>query len=379
MVRGAQQILTGSRKPAWLTGGLGTLLVAAGVVIAPQGFAFGILTAFVLVAGLPLGSAMVLSLAHVAGGRWTHGVRAPLVAAARTISLTAIFFVPIVLLRGHLYPWAGGDAERALLPPQQQAYLTTSLWIGRAALFFLAWWGTALLLCRLHESAQAPASRWKNAAPAIGAAALLMYVLTVSFAGIDWIAALEAHWYSSIVGLHLAVGFALTAWAWVVVVRAYALGLGDDIDTSQKDELHDQGNMLLLLVVLDAYLAFSQYLIIWSGNLPHEIVWYEPRTRDVWGGVGTAMIVLHFALPFALLLSRDLKRRATALTLIAGVVLLARFVSVLWMVAPSFDGSAWIVMVSAPITVVGAGGLWIGFYSYHWQRLEEAVAEEAPA
>lgn len=373
----AQQVLFGVRKPALLAGAAAALLAGVGLAIAPQGVAFGLLTAFVLVAGLPLGSAMLLSLTHVAGGRWTHGVRAPLVAAARTISLLALFLVPIVLLRAHLYPWAGGDTERALLPPQQQAYLTTSLVVGRAALFFLVWWGAALLLSRLHKSAQAPAPGLKDTAPAIGAAGLLMYVLTVSFVGIDWIAALEAHWYSSIVGLHLVVGYALTAWAWVVVVRAYALG--DDIDASQKDELHDQGNMLLLLVVLDAYLAFSQYLIIWSGNLPHEIGWFEPRTRGVWGGVGTAMIVLNFALPFALLLSHDLKRRATALTLIAGVVLVARFVSALWMVAPSFDGTTWIVMVSAPIALVGAGGLWIGFFSYHWQRLEEAVAEKAPA
>lgn len=377
MARSARQVLAESRKTALLVGGIATILAAGALLLAPRGVAFGWLTAFVLLAGFPIGSGMMLALSHVGGGRWTHGVRAPLVAAARTLGLLAILLVPVFLLRAQLYPWAGDTAERAMLPPQQQAYLSTGLFVGRAVLFFFLWWGCARLLCSRYESAQASESGPTSAAPAIGAAGLLMYVMTVSFVGIDWIAALEARWYSSIVGLHLVVTFALTAWAWVVAVRASALG--NDIDASQRDELHDQGNMLLLLVVLDAYLAFSQYLIIWTGNLPHEIAWFEPRTRGFWGGVGTAMILLHFALPFALLLSRDLKRRAAALTRIAALVLVAQFISVLWMVAPSFGGPAWIVVVTASVAVVGAGGLWIGLFSYHWQRLEEAAAEQAPA
>ena len=127
---------------------------------------------------------------------------------------------------------------------------------------------------------------------------------------------------------------------------------------------HDLGKLLLALVMLWAYFAFSQYLIIWSGNLPEEIVYYIGRTYAVWGAIIVAIAILHFGAPFLFLLSRNLKRSPRKLVLIAGLILLMRMVDLLWMIVPAFkEGLGWIWM--DVIALIGFGGLWLGVFT--WQ------------
>jgi hypothetical protein len=132
--------------------------------------------------------------------------------------------------------------------------------------------------------------------------------------------------------------------------------------------LHDLGKLLLTFVMLWAYFSFSQYLIIWSGNLPEEIPWYLERLRGGWGYIGLALVILHFALPFAVLLSRELKRNYRLLTSVAFVVIVMRFVDLYWMVAPNFRhehfGVSWMDFM-API---GLGGIWLAFFAWQLPR-----------
>ena len=126
---------------------------------------------------------------------------------------------------------------------------------------------------------------------------------------------------------------------------------------------HDLGKLLLALVMLWSYFAFSQFLIIWSGNLPEEIRWYLPRIHGAWGAIALAVIILHFAFPFLFLLSRSLKRNAGKLVIVAGLILLMRLVDLLWTIVPNFTGAqfhlSWMDLV-APIAV---GGLWIATFA----------------
>jgi len=130
---------------------------------------------------------------------------------------------------------------------------------------------------------------------------------------------------------------------------------------------HELGKLLLALVMLWAYFAFSQFLIIWSGNLPEEISWYLPRMRGAWGVIAVAVIVLHFALPFLFLLSRSLKRNPHKLVLVAAMILLMRYVDLIWLVEPNFQGGRFRVLMDV-LAWIGFGGLWLGAFSRHLSK-----------
>jgi hypothetical protein len=186
----------------------------------------------------------------------------------------------------------------------------------------------------------------------------------MTFAAIDWVMSLEPHWYSTIYGILIIGGQILTALAFVIPIVAV---LGADESRSQifsPGILHDLGNLLLGFIMLWAYFSLSQFLIIWAGNLPEEIPWYLKRLEGGWQWVGTALIIFHFALPFAALLSRDLKRNRRTLTVIALTVLVFRFVDLYWLVTPVFSPSQLAVHWLDVVTFVGVGGLW--FATYIW-------------
>ena len=142
----------------------------------------------------------------------------------------------------------------------------------------------------------------------LSAIGLLGYGLTITFASFDWLMSLEPHWFSTIYGVLILGGQGLSALALLIAVIVW-LSRRPPLDRIVvPSHLHDLGNLLLAFVMLWAYFSFSQFLIIWSGNLPQEITWYMHRTQTSWRYVGTALIAFHFAVPFLLLLSRTVKR-----------------------------------------------------------------------
>jgi hypothetical protein len=165
---------------------------------------------------------------------------------------------------------------------------------------------------------------------------LVFLVLTVTFASIDWIMSLEPEWFSTIFGLLTITGYGLTAFAFTIVILALVYRDNPEGSFISKRHFHDYGKLLLTFVMLWAYLSFSQFLIIWAGNLPEEIPWYVERVRGSWGAVAILLIVGHFALPFTLLLSANLKKRSTTIARVAIFVLVMRFVDLLWYVTPAF-------------------------------------------
>ena len=129
--------------------------------------------------------------------------------------------------------------------------------------------------------------------------------------------------------------------------------------------LHDVGKLLLALVMVWAYFSYSQLLIVWSGDLPEEIPWYLSRFTGGWQYIGIALVLLHFALPFALLLSRDLKRNFRLLSTVAAGVLVMRFVDLYWMVAPDFHKGHFTVSWMDFLLPIGLGGIWLA--AFLWQ------------
>ena len=163
-----------------------------------------------------------------------------------------------------------------------------------------------------------------------------VFVFTVSFASFDWVMSLDAEWFSTIFGLLFVVNWVLSAFAFVITVMVLLSTRKPMLGIVAPAHFHDLGKLLLAFVMLWAYFSFSQYLIIWSGNIPEETKWYLHRLRGGWGYVGLLIVLLHFALPFVLLLSRDLKRNARTLMRVAVLVFVMRFIDLLWLIVPEF-------------------------------------------
>jgi hypothetical protein len=199
----------------------------------------------------------------------------------------------------------------------------------------------------------------------------LIYGLACTFAAIDWVMSLDAEWFSTIFGLIMIAGQGMLSMAFIISVCLLLSKREPLSHVLQPKHFHDLGKLLLALVMLWAYFSFSQLLIIWAGNLPEEIPWYLERFKGVWRYIGIAIIVLHFVLPFLLLLSRDLKRNSRKLVMVAWLIILIRFIDLLWLIVPEFEhghpGQLSKYFVYAAATI-GMGGLWLGWFFWRLRQ-----------
>jgi hypothetical protein len=259
-----------------------------------------------------------------------------------TLPLLAVLFLPILFGMGTLFPWANPVAVAADHVMHHRAGAYTPLWfIFRAALYFLTWIGTAVILRRWSVAQDDPlkgdAAVYTARFQKFCGVGLIAYALTMSLAVIDWVMTLEPHWYSTIFGMLTIVSQGLTAFAFAALAAATLSRrrnlLGENLGAQN---LHDLGNLIFTFLLLWAYMAFSQFLITWSGNSAYEAAWYAHRQAGGWWYIATAMILTHFFLPFVLLIFGGLKKHPTWLSVIAIVVLLARLLDSYWFVEPAF-------------------------------------------
>jgi hypothetical protein len=324
----------------------GTMLAVAGLVLAGVGFAMSglgkfyeaYLVAWVFWVGVSLGSLALLMVFHLSGGAWGVVIRRPLEAATRTLPLMAVLFLPIVAGMGHLYHWTHADAVAADPVLQwKQPYLNTPFFLARQVFYFLVWGG---LVWRLNSWSE---EQDRTGDPALvekmanlSAPGLLVFGLTVTFAVVDWTLSVNPHWFSTIWGMLYAVGQGLSALALAIAVLVMLAQYPPLDRVVNSSHLHDLGKLLFAFLMLWAYLSFSQFLIIYSANTVEEIPHYLVRAQHGWQWVGWSLVLLHFALPYALLLSRDVKRDTRRLQAMAVWILVMRLVDYYWHVAPEF-------------------------------------------
>jgi hypothetical protein len=349
--------------PALAVGGGGLVLSGIGWMIDPQQFFRSYLIAFLFWSGIALGSLAVLMLQHVTGGTWGAVIRRVLEAATRTLQVVLLLYVPIVLGFSYLYEWAHADVvanDEILL--HKSFYLNVPFFFVRLAIYFGVWLVLAYFLNRWSlEQDTEPGPGVERRLEYLSRGGLLLYSLTMTFASIDWAMSLEPHWFSTIYGMLFIGGQVLAAFAFVIPVMA-SLATGPVAKYVGADQFHDLGKLLLAFIMVWAYFAFSQFLIIWSGNLPEETPWYISRLAGGWQAMGGAIILFHFALPFAILLSRDLKRDARRLQVVAVALLFVRFVDVYWMVEPAFSPGRLAVHWLDVTTLIGVGGIWLAAF-----------------
>ena len=363
-----------------IIGALGALAAIAGAFVAPDSFYSAYLIGFMFWLGLSLGCMAILMLYHLVGGKWGTVIRRILEAGMTTLPLMAILFIPILMNLPRLYFWA--RPEELVKDPKiaeiAHSYLNFNGILVRAIIYFAIWIGMSYFLNRWSSEQDTPAGGEKSTLRfrALSGIGLVIYSLTISFAVVDWVMSLQARWISTIYGLLFVAGEALSAYCFVVVIESI---LGKRRPVSgylTTTEVHDHGKLMLAFVMVWAYFNFSQWLIIWAGNLPEEIPWYVRRMGGGWGGVGLFLVIFHFAVPFALLLSRGLKKNVGQLVWLASWLMIMRIVDIWWHVEPVSHTSIHLSWLHFTI-LAGMGGLWMAYF-FHNLRSRPLLAVYAP-
>jgi hypothetical protein len=327
------------------------------------------LVAFLFWIGITLGCLALLMIQHLTGGNWALVIRRILEAGSRTLPLMAVAALPLLAGMRTIYTWSRpGQSDPVILA--KHLYLNSGFFIGRTIFYFACWFMLVLLLNKWsrEEDAGGNASLWART-EGLSGGGLVLYGLTVTFASIDWVMSLEPRWYSTIYGLLFMVGQALAALAFSITVLIWLSGREPLSEAVRPSYFQDLGSFLLAFVMLWAYLEYSQFLIIWGGNLSEEIPWYIRRMQGIWGRVGLLLVLLNFALPFFLLLFRNVKRRTGSLLLVAALVLVMRLVDMYWMVLPAFGGGDVHLTWMNVLLPFGMGGIWLAYFTWQLQRM----------
>ncbi|HYE14628.1 MAG TPA: hypothetical protein VD968_09330 [Pyrinomonadaceae bacterium] len=377
----APEVVGRYRGRALLAGAVLLVLGAAlsFVMGGPVHFFRAYLVGFFFVTGVSVGSLAWLMLGHMSGGAWALTSRRLFEAATRVLPLCAVMFLPVVVSlfvhdHGHaLYEWTDHAlVERDPALRHKSAYLNIPFFIIRGVLYFAVWIGLAYLMSRWSAEQDTTGDpRIRRKMQDMGGPGILLFGLTATFASMDWGMSLEPHWFSTIYGLIVMAGWGLSALALTITVASFLVKHEPMAHAYQPLHFHDWGKLLLAMVMLYAYFSFSQFLIIWAGNLPEETPFYLRRLRGGWQYVGLALILFHFALPFVLLLSRGLKRTPGMLRQVAVLMLFMRAVDLVFLFAPSAHQGAESHFTAADIfrhglpmllMAAGLGGLWLWYY-----------------
>ena len=353
-----------------IIGALGAVLTivgwfVAGTDAAKTDFFSAYLIGFMFWLGLSLGCMAIVMLYHLVGGKWGTVIRRILEAGMTTLPLMAILFVPIVMNLPRIYFWARAEelAKDPKIAEIAHSYLNFNGILIRAIVYFAIWIGMTYFLSSwsseqdTSEGGQKSTLRFRS----MSSIGLVIYSLTISFAIIDWVMSLQARWISTIYGLLFVAGEALAAFCFAVVIESILSKRKPMSEYLTKTEVHDHGKLMLAFVMVWAYFNFSQWLIIWAGNLPEEIPWYVRRMNGGWGGVGLFLVFFHFALPFILLLSRNLKKNVHQLALLASWLIVMRIVDIFWHIEPAFHPEFHLSWVHFSV-VIGMGGLWMAYF-----------------
>jgi len=321
------------------------------------------LIAFMCVFSVTAGGLAVLLLYLLVGGEWGHVSRKPLRAMASMWPWITLMFIPVLLGLHAIYPWTHADVIAEL--GRKKPYLNAPMFIGRSILYFLYlnWMARKAVKTLEQKESQTSLEYFQK----IGGLGILSYFVIVSLAIFDWMMSLEPHWSSTLYGLMIMMGGGLTAFALTVVTLAWLQNPARPITVSQKAS-HDLGNLIFAFTIFWTYMAVSQYIIIWSGNLPEEIPWYIVRNSGGWRAVSYLLVIAQFVLPFLMLLVQQRKKNLNRLVRVAVFVLAARVLDMFWLIAPDFSPGHFrlhwldVVVISGLITV------WFVLYRRNFAR-----------
>lgn len=353
------------QRIALIAGVVGIVLLVVGAVFDLTQFFQSYLYAYMFWFAFSLGPLAALMVQFLTGGKWGLVIRRPAEAAALTLPLMALLFIPIIVGIPQLYSWA--DPEVIANDPIvafKTPYLNVPFFIGRAVLYFAIWIGLAYLYSRWSDRQDRENDLiYTGRMRAISGPGIILYVLTLTFAVTDWVMSLEPHWYSTILGVIFLVGQALVTLALMIfILRLF----GDKPPLSRVagiDRIHDLGKLLFVATVFWAYTGYAQYVITWAGNLQEFTPWYLHRISGGWQWLAYLLILGQFIVPFFLLLSRRFKRQIRILVLIAAYIVLMRFLDVYWLIQPAFHPDEFHISWVDFAAVLAIGGLYVALFA----------------
>jgi hypothetical protein len=363
------------RSRALIVGIVGLVGCAAGFIVDRDHFFRAWLIGYMLFLGIALGSLALMMVQHLSGGAW--GIfRRIFEASSRTLPLMVVLFIPVALGMQALYPWAHGDlvASDEILH-HRAAYLNATFWILRAAFYFAGWLVIATLLNRWSLRQDRGDLGVNLSIQRLSGFGLVFYGLTITAAAIDWIMALNPHWYSTMFGFLTMAGQGLSALAFTIIVARFLVGRAPMAGLLKPNHFHDLGKLMFAFVMLWAYFYFSQFLLTYAANLVEEVPYTIARLNHGWQYLALFLVLFHFAVPWLLLLSRDRKRMPHRLVVVAAWLLFMRFADLFMMVSPEFASTGhnlhfeageheshffvhWLDL-AAPLAI---GGLWVWMF-----------------
>jgi hypothetical protein len=372
----APKEIGGYRPIALGIGVIGLIAWGFGVYFSPEQALRSWLLGFIFWGGISIGCLGVLMLQYLTGGAWGVVIRRTLEAGSRTLKIVALLFIPLAVgvLTKNVYEWTHLPLTDHVME-HRGVFMTPWFWVLRSVLYFTIWGGMAYLLNKWSAAQDKTdnvfdAERLLEKSSRFSGPTLVIYSLVVTLAVVDWVMTLDAHWFSTMWGLLFVAGWALSCLAFTVSILAYLSDKAPMDGILGKRHFHDLGKLMLALTMVWAYFNFSQFLIIWSGNLPEETTWYLTRMKNGWGYVGVALILFHFAFPFLVLLQQDFKRKAKWLATLGVFILFMRLIDMYYQIAPSpriaagFEDASMIGTMSwldlaAPIAI---GGIWLWWF-----------------
>jgi hypothetical protein len=347
-----------------IVGAVAGAATAVGAVVDSDHFFSAYLVGWLLWFSVAAGCLGLLLLHHLSGGRWGLVLRRPMEAGARTLPIVAGLSLPLFFGLDRLYIWADhARVEADHLLHHKAAWLNPPRFIAWNVATFVLFALYAHLLSRKSAAQDAEGDGGRaQSMKKISSVGLLLFVLLASFQGFDWLMSLDPHWFSSLYGAIFLSGSAIAALAFLVLVANRLRENPSMSGVLSRKRFHDFGTLLFAFVMFFTYLAISQFIIAYQGNLPEEVLWFSERFHGAWAWVAVGLLIFHFFFPFLILLHRSVKRRAGTLARIAAFMLVMRWIDLIWNSRPSLAhdglGLSWIDL-AAPIAV---GGIWIHFY-----------------
>jgi hypothetical protein len=361
-------------------------VIAAGLAFADgsidhvmRGWVLGMMLTF----GWCVGGLALLMVQYCTGGKWGLLLRRPLEAMSRTLPLVFFYWCVVVIEMKKLYLWAAVDDVSAALKSglinEVQAHAIefkrpmlnpfTFSWVG--LLCFAIWtyytWRLNSLALKRDADKQGNTPYWIKKLENISGPGIVVYSLTMTASVIYWVMSMDPTWYSSVYGLLFLVGQGYSVLALSIIV-SISLSKAEPFKTIlRQTEQHDMGKFTFAFVMLNIYLAFAQFLIIWSGNLPEEIPWYLDRIRGHWGVIIMLDFLFHWLIPFTMLLSRDIKRNKKRLIRVCQWMVFAKAFDLFWLIEPNFKDAArnlhfsWGILeyIAVPVAMVS---FWVAFF-----------------
>jgi hypothetical protein len=348
-------------------------LCAFGATLSKTQFFQSYLFGYLFWLGIAVGCFSVVALHHLVGGGWGFVIQRLLESGTRTLPLMVLLFLPLFFGMHDLYLWARPEAVAAdKILQHKSPYLNVAFFWIRTLIYFSVWGLFAYLLNKWSHQQD----RMVDPAPTLkiqkfAGPGLVLYVLTMTFAAFDWVMSLDPHWFSTIFGVIFVVGQGLTTLAFAIIGLRLVADREPISGVIATKHFHDLGNLMFAFILLWAYVSFSQFFIIWSGNLPEEITWYVHRLHGGWGVIAMLLVLFHFAVPFVLLLLRKIKQKAQVLVKVAAAMIVMRLIDLFWIVAPNFHAEKFSIHWMDVLAPIGIGGIWIA--AFVWQLKSRAL------